>query len=187
MGQPAQSMTWEGAEASRDEAIPTRQEQFAALVHRQTAFVFRIAYAVLRNPHDAEDAVQETFLKVFRQDRFERIEDERAYLARVAWRLAVDRRGKTSASAEILEQASAEPSPEQASASADWDSHIRALIDSLPPELRDPLLLSAMEELSSPEIAAALSIPEGTVRNRVFRARQILKQKMASLKVRDGR
>ncbi len=187
MGQLAQSMTWEGAEASRGEAVPTRQEQFAALVHRQSSLVFRIAFAVLRNTHDAEDAVQETFLKVYRQGKFEQIEDERAYLARATWRIAATRRSRQSSSSEMPEQVSAEPNPEQASAFADWDAHVRLLIDSLPAELRDPLLLSAIEEFSSHEIAAALGIPEGTVRNRLFRARQMVKQKMASLKVRDGR
>lgn len=147
MGQLAQSMTWEGAEASRDEAVPTRQEQFAALVHRQSSLVFRIAFAVLRNTHDAEDAVQETFLKVYRQGKFEQIEDERAYLARVAWRIAATRRSRQSSSTEMPEQVSAEPNPEQASAFADWDAHVRLLIDSLPAELRDPLLLRQSKNL----------------------------------------
>ncbi len=186
MGQLAQSMTWEAAEASHDASL-TRQQLFAALVYRQTSFVFRIAFAVLRNAQDAEDVVQETFLKVYRQANLEEVKDERAYLARIAWRVAVSRRGKNPATNEIPEQPSTELTPEQASASADWDAHVRRLIDSLPPELRDPLLMSATEDLKSNEIAAVLGIPEGTVRNRICRARRILKQKMtALLRVRDG-
>jgi RNA polymerase sigma-70 factor (ECF subfamily) len=44
-------------------------ERFAALVQRHSRFVFRVAYSVVRNLHDAEDAVQETFLKVYRGRR----------------------------------------------------------------------------------------------------------------------
>jgi RNA polymerase sigma-70 factor (ECF subfamily) len=66
-------------------------EEFAGLVKRQSHFVFRVAYAILRNSHDAEDAVQETFLKLYRSQAWQKIEDERAFLARVAWRMAADR------------------------------------------------------------------------------------------------
>jgi len=55
------------------------------------------------------------------------------------------------------------------------------LIDSLPEELRNPLALSLVEELTSPEIAAILGIPEGSVRQRMWQARQILKEKLSVL------
>ena len=71
---------------------PARNARFNALVKRQTRFVFRVAYAVLRNTHDAEEVVQETFLKLYRTGAWERIENERGFLARTAWRIAVDRR-----------------------------------------------------------------------------------------------
>ena len=54
------------------------------------------------------------------------------------------------------------------------------MIDSLPEELRQPLVLSAIDELNSREIAAILALPEGTVRTRLMRARQMLKQKLAA-------
>lgn len=61
-------------------------------------------------------------------------------------------------------------------------------VDALPVELRQPLALSAVEELTSPKIAALLGIPEGTVRQRILRARQILKQKLeAMLERRNAR
>ena len=71
--------------ASNEEA------KFEALVKRQLRFVFRVAYAILRNSHDAEDAVQEMFLKLYRNGAWKDIEDERAFLARAAWRMAIDR------------------------------------------------------------------------------------------------
>ena len=60
-------------------------------MNRQARFVFRVAYSVLRNAHDAEDVVQETFLKLYRGRKWEGMVDERAFLARTAWRMAVDR------------------------------------------------------------------------------------------------
>jgi len=159
--------------------------EFTALVHRQSRFVFRVAYAVLLNSHDAEDAVQETFLKLYRNRGWEQAENERAYLARVAWREAVDlrpRRSQTSVSSpEPLEAPSLQPGPEQALLSANQNSIIHAMIDALPEELRVPLALSAFDELHSPEIGAILGIPEGTVRTRLQRARQILRQKLTSI------
>ncbi len=162
--------------------------EFTALVHRQSRFVFRVAYAVLLNSHDAEDAVQETFLKLYRNRGWEHAENERAYLARIAWREAVDLRPRHSQPSvsrreplEPDEATSHQPGPEQALLSANQHSIIHAMIDALPEELRVPLALSAFDELRSPEIGAIVGIPEGTVRTRLLRARQILRQKLASL------
>lgn len=162
--------------------------EFTALVHRQSRFVFRVAYAVLLNSHDAEDAVQETFLKLYRNRGWKDAGNERAYLARVAWREAVDLRPRRSQSLvasreplEANEAPSLQPGPEQALLSANEDSMIHAMIDALPEELRVPLALSAFDELHSPEIGTILGIPEGTVRTRLQRARQILRQKLTSL------
>src|ERR1700692_4315654 len=68
------------------------EAEFTALVERQSRFVFRGVYAVLLNSHDAEDAVQEVFLKLYRNRGWRRLDNERAFLARVAWRVAIDRR-----------------------------------------------------------------------------------------------
>ena len=162
--------------------------EFTALVHRQSRFVFRVAYAVLLNSHDAEDAVQETFLKLYRNRRWEHAGNERAYLARVAWREAVDLRPRRSQASSSIpdplegdEAPSLQPGPEQAVLSANQDSIIHAMIDALPEELRVPLALSAFDELRSPEIGVVLGIPEGTVRTRLLRARQILRQKLTSI------
>lgn len=162
--------------------------KFTALVERQSRFVFRVAYAVLLNSGDAEDAVQETFLKLYRKGGWEKAENERAFLARIAWRTAVDlkrrfSRSSSESSASPLDQLpSLRPSPEETLASANEHAAVHALIDSLAEDLRVPLVLSAVEELSSREIGEILGIPEGTVRTRLQRARQILRQKLMSLK-----
>ena len=75
--------------------------------------------------------------------------------------------------------------PEQSAIAADWNAIVHRLVDALPEELRQPLALLALEELNSGEIAAVMGIPNGTVRTRLMRAREILKQKLGVLK--EGR
>lgn len=163
---------------------------FTALVQRQSRFVFRVAYAVLLNTQDAEDAVQETFLKLYKNGAWRGATNEQAFLARVAWRVALDRRraAKPAASAgdpdSVAEAASRERGPEQALVDANQHAVIHTMIDTLPEELRLPLVLSASEELNSREIGEILRIPEGTVRTRLQRARQILRDRLANLNAR---
>jgi RNA polymerase sigma-70 factor, ECF subfamily len=156
--------------------------EFEALVARQSHFVFRVAYAILRNRYDAEDAVQETFLKLYRNQTWKAIEDERAFLARTAWRVAVDRLAKQAPTnvQPDYEPPSTAPNPEQQAVAAGQHAAIHRMIDSLPEELRQPLVLSAIDELNSREVAVVLDLPEGTVRTRIMRARQMLKQKLAA-------
>ena len=107
--------------------------------------------------------------------------DERAFLARTAWRIAVDRLPKARVAELDPDLPSGGQDPEQAVIKADWNAAIHRLIDALPEELRQPLALSTIEELNSHEIAQVMGIPEGTVRTRLMRAREILKQKLGAL------
>ena len=162
---------------------------FTSLVERQARFVFRVAYAVLLNAADAEDVAQETFLKLYRNRGWRDAGNERAFLARVTWRMAVDRRRQSAQAGQTLfatagdlpEAPSPEPGPEQALLAANRHAVVHAMIDALPEELRVPLLLSAHEELNSREIGRALGVPEGTVRTRLQRARQLLRQKLGAI------
>lgn len=157
--------------------------EFTALVERQSRFAFRVTYAVLLNAADAEDAVQETFLKLYRSSDWRNARNERGYVARVAWRTAVDRRralGRPEdASDELPESAAIGPDPEEQAVMADRAARVHAMIDALPEELRVPLVMAANEEMTSREIGEALGIPEGTVRTRLQRARQMLRRKLA--------
>ena len=167
------------------------EAEFTALVRRQSRFVFRVAYAVLLNTHDAEDMVQETFLKLYRNGGWRDAKNEQAFLARVAWRAAVDRRRSAKPAEPIADSASMpdppspQPGPEEALVEANQHALIHALIDALPEDLRLPLVLSASEDLNSREIGTILHIPEGTVRTRLQRARQILRQRLANLSARN--
>lgn len=179
------------------QALTGDEADFTSLVQRQARFVFRVAYAVLLNPHDAEDAVQEIFLKLYRNHGWRQAQNEQAFLARVAWRAAVDlRRRMASRSAApappldsyipvAIESEPCSPlhGPEDAVIAADRHAAVHAAIDSLPEELRGPLVLSSFEQLNSREIGRILSIPEGTVRTRLQRARELLRRKLAGLEV----
>ena len=163
---------------------PAHDDAFAALVERQSRFVFRVAYSVLRNAADAEDAVQETFLKLYRTGAWERMDDEKAFLARTAWRMAVDRLPRRDEGEDVADELDELPtagqSPEQAAVGRDSTAILHRMIDSLPEDLRQPLALSALQELNSREIAAVMGINEGTVRTRLMRAREMLKAKLAA-------
>ncbi len=154
--------------------------EFAQLVNRHSRFVFRVAYSVLRNLHDAEDAVQETFLKLYRLRRWDNVENEKAFLARAAWRVAVGRIPKPRSEVQDFDMTAPGANPEEAAISANRSALVARLIDTLPEELRQPLALSTVEEMNSHQIAAVMDIPEATVRGRLMRARQILREKLAA-------
>jgi RNA polymerase sigma-70 factor, ECF subfamily len=165
------------------------EAEFAALVGRQAHFAFRVAFAVLLNSADAEDAVQETFLKLHRNRGWRDAANERAFVARVAWRAAVDLR-RAARPTSFLQEAggeaaidppSVEPGPDELLMGADLEALVHGLIDTLPEELRVPLVLSSTEEMNSREIAGVLGIPKGTVRTRLQRGREVLKQKLESM------
>lgn len=164
--------------------------KFAELIERQWQFVFRVAYAVLLNSHDAEDAVQETFLKLYRNRGWRNLENERAFLARTAWRVAIDRRssslrtpvvGISESTMEIADPQSLDPDPEEMLILANDQALVHSMVDALPEELRVPLVLFSDDELNSRQIGEILGISEGTVRTRLQRARQFLRQKIAAL------
>lgn len=180
-----QSITFQERALAGREEVAAREARFAELVGRQARLVFRVAFSVLRNPQDSEDVVQETFLKLYRSGAWEGMRDERAFLSRTAWRMAVKKlpRLRNEPLGPDL-SSSTDPNPEDAAIDADWHAAVHRLVDALPEELRQTLALSTVEELKSGEIARVMGIPETTVRTRLMRARNMLKRKLAELKGR---
>ena len=166
----------------------TTGDELEATVREQARLVYKIAYSVLRNHHDAEDVAQETFLRFLRQrKRWAEIRDRRAWLAAVAWRVALDRKRMPAEvaleeAAEVVSKLRADGAPvDEIAASRQMMSLLERLVSSLPRDLRAALILSATEELTSAEISQVLGIPEGSVRTRLLRAREILREKLAAL------
>jgi len=162
----------------------TRDEAFSRIVNEHARLMYRVAHSLLRHPQDAEDAVQDALLKLYRGDAWRNMQDERAFLTRTVWRTAYDRlQMRTTPSDEFAELLLRDPrrSPEREAEEQDEQVLLHELIDQLPPELRQPLLLSAIDELTSREIGLAMDIPEGTVRTRLMRARNELRRNFEAL------
>lgn len=173
-------------EPSRQAEEQARQQALAALVTQYASTLYRVAYSVLRNGHDAEDAVQEAFLRVLRHsDTLGEIRDQRVWLIRIVWNVVLDRKRRRKTRPEtddVADLARVLPagglSAEDRAAAAEHHARMLAHVEQLPAKEREVLMLSAFEELSSVEIAGVLGITESSVRSRLFRARNLLAEKI---------
>ena len=172
------------------DAISAGEDPVEALVAQHAGMVFRIAYSILRHRDDAEDAVQECFLRVIKfRKRLAFVRNSKTWLARIAWTTALDRRAARAAcnenshalDEEMLKQMPANNiATDEALAGRELQELLECLVDALPEELRYPLKLSTVHELNSTEIAEILGIPESSVRTRLLRARRLLKEKLSA-------
>jgi len=172
-------------------ALPVPQERedeaLELLIREHARLVYRIAYSVLRNHHDAEDATQETFLRVLRYQRtLVGVREPRTWLAQIAWRVAIERRKKVADVSidDLGELPNSSPSflgAEHILLGLEMSNVLEKLISALPSKLRDPLTLSTLEEMTPANIAAILGIREAAVRSRLFRARKVLREKLEVL------
>ncbi|HLJ27603.1 MAG TPA: RNA polymerase sigma factor [Candidatus Angelobacter sp.] len=166
-------------------------ESIEALVAEHSLMAFRIAYSILRNYHDAEDAVQECFMRMLKyRTRLHEIRNAKTWVARIAWTAALDRRSsraRVSANEDLaepqvlVELRDRSPAADVQLAGKQLQGLLEQMIMALPEELRRPLELSTVQELNSTEIAEIMNIPEGTVRTRLMRARQRLKEKLSTV------
>src|SRR6202167_3814492 len=138
------------------------EETLAALVSQFRGTLYRVAFSVLRNASDAEDAVQEAFLRVLRhRDTLGEVRDQRVWLIRIVWNIVLDRkrRAKTRPETDDVFElaralASKGPSAEELAAAAQHHAYVLSCVDQQPANERQVLLLSAFEELTSVEIAS---------------------------------
>jgi RNA polymerase sigma-70 factor (ECF subfamily) len=157
-------------------------ETVAALVTTYAATLYRVAFSVLRNAADAEDAVQEAFMRVLRhKDQLDEVRDRRVWLIRIVWNVVLDRKRRMKTRPEtddVAELTRVLPwqglSAEELAAAAQHHARVLGCVDRLPEKERQVLVLSAFEELPSVEIAEVLGITESSVRSRLFRARNLL-------------
>src|SRR5262249_18693641 len=169
-------------------AHPDRARRFhqAALPHLND--VYTLARYLMRNPHDAEDAVQECYLRGLRYFDSYRGPAMKPWLLAILRNICMSefaRRGKQEPLSENFDDESAgeqmakwqEPqtSPESALVAQHDAAAMRRLVDALPSPFREVLVLREMNELSYKEIAAVESVPVGTVMSRLARARAMLR------------
>jgi RNA polymerase sigma-70 factor (ECF subfamily) len=162
-----------------DEALA---QEFEARLSESSTLAFRVAYSVLRHRQDAEDVAQEAFARAYAN--FGRLRDRdrfRAWLVRMTWRLAIDfRRGeKRRSNREAAHLIEGTPRPGNEAESRDRVTEIWQAIDALPDKLRVVIVLANIEGHDVREVAQLLEIPEGTVKSRLFLARQQLKEQLS--------
>jgi RNA polymerase sigma factor (sigma-70 family) len=157
------------------------------VVREHSARVYRLAYRLTGNPHDAEDLTQETFIRVFRSLSEYTPGTFEGWLHRITTNLFLDqvrrrKRIRFDALPEDTERLPGRaPSPEQVYVDTHLDPQIQAALDALPPDFRAAVVLCDIEGLTYEEIAATLGVKLGTVRSRIHRGRVQLREALAHL------
>jgi RNA polymerase sigma-70 factor (ECF subfamily) len=163
---------------------------FEVLVRRHERPVFRLALRMLGNREEAEDVAQEALLSLHRHGRrFRRESRFSTFVYRVAANAALNRR-RTLGRSRARERALAErhsggyetPSmprdPDEAAAGAQVQERVQAALQDLPSDLRLAIVLYDIEGLPYGEIARVLEVPEGTVKSRIHRARNAMRERL---------
>jgi RNA polymerase sigma factor (sigma-70 family) len=181
---PSDETTPEGIRAATADVWvpPTWQE----VVEQHSARVYRLAYRLTGNKHDAEDLTQEVFVRVFRSLSTYTPGTFEGWLHRITTNLFLDqvRRKKRIRFDALAEDADArmpgrEPDPSQAYDDTHLDDDVQAALDALSPDFRAAVVLCDIEGLTYEEIAATLGIKLGTVRSRIHRGRAQLRETLA--------
>lgn len=154
-----------------------------ALVETYSALLFRVAHSVLRSRAEAEDVVQDAFVRVVeRRSSLPAVRDMRVWLIRITWNLAIDRRRRIRP--EQMDESFAESlvaSSTPADQALDEAQRMKAVLremERLPKAERHVLLLSSLEELGTAEMAKVLGRSESAVRALLFRARTRLRERL---------
>lgn len=172
------------------------QNAFELLMRRHNQMLYRTARSILKDDAEAEDAVQEAYLLAYRAiGGFRGDAKLSTWLVRIVANEAIARFRRRRRSAEVIQlDGVAEPDtdttemnvnessteqPERAASRAQMRKLLEARIDELPDAFRTVFVLRAIEELSVEETAAALDIPEATVRTRFFRAKSLLREALS--------
>ncbi len=174
-----------GDELEGEAAQADARREFEQRLAECGPLAYRVARGVLRNTGDAEDVAQEALLRAYR--KFHRLRDRnrfRAWLVRIAFRLALDRL-RSGRRRELRDTLWSQPERQPPAATAEdlavsneFQAHLESALAELPEKLRLVLLLAAMEGHTIDEIAAMLGISTGTVKSRIFYARKQLAEKL---------
>lgn len=162
---------------------------FETLVDRHKTMVFNVAYRMLRNREDAEDAAQESFLRAFNAiDTFRKEAKFSSWLYRIVSNVCLSHMSRGHAQQAFLEIENGEvvaahpelsdrsSNPEEIVSQEDFAENVRSLIVRLAPQYRAVITLYYLQDLSYAEIAEILSLPMGTVKTHLYRAKDMLKR-----------
>ena len=175
-----------GALELASSAVGSPMPSWDDLVRQHADRVYRLAYRLSGNQHDAEDLTQETFIRVFRSVQNYQPGTFEGWLHRITTNLFLDmvrRRGRIRMEAlpEDYERVPAsDPDPEQIYHDSRLGADLQAALDSLAPEFRAAVVLCDIEGLSYEEIGATLGVKLGTVRSRIHRGRQGIREYLAA-------
>ena len=173
----------EDARLEPEAAATTATDELAALVEGYGRLLFRVAYSVVRSRAEAEEVVQDVFVRVLeRRGSLGEVRDVRVWLTRIAWNLALDRRRRVRPEQMDAEFANGLVSPGLAADEAVGEAQrMRAVlreVDRLPRKEREVLVLSAVEELGTAEMAEVSGRSESAVRALLYRARTRLRERL---------
>jgi len=184
--------------ASRTEGSQLERQEFERLALEHLDAVYRMAFHLTRRPDEAEDLVQEVFVRAMRPKTIERFEESagsggmRSWLFAICHNLFYTRLKKDARRPALVEEfytasetekAPEEPPPAFDRSALDWehvDGRLKAAIDDLKPEYREALLMWGVDGLKYREIAAIMEVPIGTIMSRLHRARKLLAERLLS-------
>jgi RNA polymerase sigma-70 factor (ECF subfamily) len=186
-----------GDAAQVTRALGGDQDAFRALVERHSRSLFRLAYRMTGNESDAQDVVQETFLRAYRRlDRFESRANFGTWLYRIGVNCSLDmmRKRKTESSQRVQASGddpdatdpmdnlvSGDPQPDRMMLSAEVKAKVQDAMKALSPVERTAFILRHFEGHSIEEIGKSLGLGAGATKNSVFRAVQKLRRQLEPL------
>ncbi|UCF78037.1 MAG: sigma-70 family RNA polymerase sigma factor [Candidatus Eiseniibacteriota bacterium] len=172
-----------------EESLSGDQEAFRSLVNRYGGLVVHIVHRMIRNAADAEDVYQDVFLKVYQALPRFRLESKMStWIATITYNTCVNHLRKkkevllgdlTEENEEGMRLRTDCPSPVERAERVDIAERLETEIGKMPPQFRTVLTLFHLEDMTYREIAQVMNLPEGTVKSHLFRARKLLRRRLA--------
>jgi RNA polymerase sigma-70 factor (ECF subfamily) len=173
-----------------------KDERFERVALAHINSLYRSALSMSKNENDAQDLVQETYLRAYKFfDKFKEGTNCRAWLFRILRNIFINTMHYNKARPQVIylsqmedenEELSSDASPEDSIFGDVFDDDMSAAMKRLPDKLRTTVLLADVEELSYQEIADAMNCPVGTVMSRLHRGRRMLRKELPDYAAQHG-
>lgn len=168
---------------------------FEELVELYKDKIYHLAYRMLHNGHEAEEIVQETFLRVYTNlERYDESQKFSTWIYRIGTNLCIDRLRKRKPSYSLDAEMndgegtdwysmlpSQEETPDEQLVLSETQTQIRESIDTLPEKYKAVVILRYLQDLSLQEISDVLSMPVTTIKTRLHRGRDFLRKKLEKI------